>query len=340
MTFNVHKTFNNEKYDNSVSVVLPVYNGSQYLNEAIDSILAQTYKNYELIIIDDGSKDNSASIIYDYTDSRICFHKQANQGLAATLNKGISIAKGKYIARQDQDDISFPDRLAKQVAFLDKNPDYGMVGTWSEIWVDDMRTDRSHQHPADNVSLQFFLLFNNPFVHSSIMFRRDVFDIVGLYCTDKSRQPPEDYELWSRIAREFDVANIPEILHAYREISGSMSRDGVNPFLEKVVNIAAENLSWVTNENRFEPAVRDLAALANGALHLVSKRPCIKEITCLLGRAAEKVCSRAGKNACPIEDDAETRLRLVRNQYLFHRFGQTIGNALAFFDSLYQTRRR
>ena len=125
-----------------VSVVLPVYNGAKYLRDAIDSMLAQSYANFELIIIDDGSTDDSINIISAFNDPRIRLYSQENQGLAATLNRGITLAKGAYIARQDQDDVSLPNRLSKQAAFLETNPDYGMVGTWASIW-ERNETDRA-----------------------------------------------------------------------------------------------------------------------------------------------------------------------------------------------------
>lgn len=323
-----------------VSVLLPVYNGRNYVTSAINSILKQTYDNYEIIVINDGSTDDSALLINNISDSRIHYYEQENQGLAASLNRAIGMAKGKYLCRQDQDDVSLPLRLERQVEFLETHSRCGMVGTWAEIWGEGTRTDRIHKHPADNASLQFFLLFNNPFVHSSVMIRKEAIDKVGLYSTDRNRQPPEDYELWSRIARDFEIANIPEILHVYREIPGSMSRDGMNPFLEKVVNISAENLSWVTGRNSSDTVVRDLAAFAHGAAHLISPRPRFAELACLLREAAEKVCRREGMEACPVEEDVEIRLRLIRNHYLNHRFGGMFGGILANLEELFQSRRR
>lgn len=228
-----------------VSVILPVYNGEKYLVEAIESILNQSYQKFELIIINDGSKDRSLSIIKKFKDGRIKFYNQTNKGLAKTLNRGISLAKGIYIGRQDQDDYSYPKRLEKQVDFLNKNPKCGLVGTWAEIWEkDNKKTHRSLKHPSRNKLLQFFLLFNNPFVHSSTMIRKKALVEVGLYSTDKDRQPPEDYELWSRIAQKYELANIPEILHAYREVPKSMSRSKLG-FESKVVKISRENLRRV-----------------------------------------------------------------------------------------------
>ena len=134
-------------------------------------------------------------------------------------------------------------RLAKQVEYLELHPDCAMVGTWSEIWVDKIQTDRGHKHPTLNETLRLELLFDNPFVHSSMMIRADVLRDIGGYSIDKSRQPPEDYELWSRIARKYQVANIPEVLTVYREVEGSMTRTENSPILPNVVQISAENLA-------------------------------------------------------------------------------------------------
>lgn len=252
-----------------VSVLLPVFNGERYLREAIDSILGQSYRNFELIIINDGSRDGTGSIIEQYGDPRIRYYKQANMGLAATLNLGIGFARGRYVARQDQDDVSRPTRLEQQVRFLDDHPEFGMVGTRAEIWVEGESSTVSFKHPCDDEALRFNLLFNNPFVHSSMMIRTEVFSEVGTYCTDKSRQPPEDYELWSRVARRFKVGNLPEVLHVYRETGSSMSRTGSNPFLEKVVKISTENLLYVLRDRSSTQDVANLAAIYNGAFEMV-----------------------------------------------------------------------
>ena len=249
----------------TVSVVLPVYNCPEYVGQAIESILGQTFGDFELIVIDDGSRDDTPTVLQRYTDPRITRVTQANAGLAATLNRGIGMARGRYIARQDQDDLSRPERLARQCQFLDANPECGLVGTWAEIWRGDTPTDMVHRHPADNAPLQFELLLNNPFVHSSVMLRRSALDVVGLYSTDPGRQPPEDFELWSRIARRFEVANIPAVLHTYREIEGSMSRTGPSPFRNHVVTICAENIAIAAGAEPTNRHAVNLAALVHGA---------------------------------------------------------------------------
>lgn len=247
-----------------LSIILPVYNGMPFLSQAIDSALTQSFCDFELIIINDGSKDNSEASIKNINDSRVRYIYQKNQGLASTLNTGINLSKGKFIARLDQDDLMLQSRLAKQVEYLELHPDCAMVGTWSEIWLGDKLTSRGHWHPASCDTLRLELLFDNPFVHSSVMMRADVLRDVGGYSVDKLRQPPEDYELWSRIARNYQVANITEILTVYREVEGSMSRIEESPFLPNVIQISAENLANILNQKFSFDECHSLASLYHG----------------------------------------------------------------------------
>ena len=244
-----------------ISAIIPVFNGGVMLTHAIDSVRAQSIDSMEVIVLDDGSKDGSWGLIAACIDDPIirCF-QHPNMGLAATLNRGISLAQGRYIARQDQDDLALPERFVRQLAFLEANPEIAMVGTWTQIYSGDTPTNRYHRHPSSNEALQLELLFDNPFVHSSMMIRADVLREVGGYCEDKSRQPPEDYELWSRIARQYRVANLPEVLTVYREVAGSMSRTGENPFLDNVIRISTENLCHVLSPDY---PLKDCATLAD-----------------------------------------------------------------------------
>jgi len=249
-----------------ISVILPVYNGQAYLKTAIESILNQTFTNFELIVIDDGSTDQSDAIIKSFSDQRIRHVSQKNRGLAATLNRGIRLARGTFIARQDQDDISHSTRFREQIQFLNRHPRHAMVGSWAHIWKDKRDTGRQLRHPEKNAVLKFELLFNNPFVHSSIMIRKSVFDQVGGYTTDPKRQPPEDYELWSRVAEKFEVANIPKILLTYRSIQTGMSRDQHNPFTERVITISSENIAHLLNRKLPDKTVQAVAILAERPL--------------------------------------------------------------------------
>lgn len=231
-----------KKYSPLVSVILPVYNAEKYLKESIDSILNQTFTDFEFIIINDGSKDKSADIIKSYSDARIVYIEQQNIGLANTLNKALGIAKGKYIARQDNDDISHKDRFKKQVEFLEKNPTIALVGTWARI-IDEAGNDtgRSHKHACNSDYLKLELVFDNPFVHSSIMAKKDGLLQVGGY--NLSNEIFEDHNLWSRVSYQYDVANLPEELLLYREVNTGMSKT-TSTYSLRVSKQCSDNLNY------------------------------------------------------------------------------------------------
>lgn len=300
-----------------VSVLMPIYNGAAYLHKALGSVLGQTFVDFELIAINDGSTDDSAEILNTVFDPRVKVIHQSNIGLAATLNRGIQIARGALVARQDQDDLSHPERFARQVAFLNSNPDCVLLGTAAEIWVGDTKTERVHDHPNEHSILAFDLLFNNPFVHSSVMIRRDALLAVGGYSTDKNRQPPEDYELWSRLVRIGRVANLSERLVVYREIPSSMSRQGLNPFVDRLVTLSAENLAIANGLSQPSTATIDVAALTHSAFHRLSSRPNISEMVSSVERAAVAVAG------CDITIEARVaeRVRALRYQWMVRQPG-------------------
>jgi hypothetical protein len=296
-----------------VSVVLPVYNCPDYVGEAIESILKQTMADFELIVIDDGSKDNSLAVIKQYTDKRIWIFTQENQGLARTLNKGIGFAKGRYIARQDQDDISLPERFAKQVKILDANPDCALVATWAEIWQGRSRTTRTLSHPSNQSKIKFELLFDSQFVHSSVMFRKEAVEQVGLYPTDKNREPPEDYELWSRLARKYTLSNIPEVLQIYRELPESISRVRPNSFYDHLVTICAENIAWASGTTSNSPSVINISALVHNAPDRIQGRPDFSEMREILKRAVIGII--VDEDQPEFLNEAETRVNQLKSRW-------------------------
>lgn len=270
-----------------VSVILAVYNGENYIKDAVNSILNQTYSNFELIIIDDGSSDNTATIVKSFTDPRIRFIEQENTGLAASLNRAIKLATGKYIARQDHDDLSLPPRLEKQVNFLEANPEYAILGTNSIIWEKDKPTNRGHRHPTDFATLNFKLLFDCFFVHSSVMLRKKALDQIGLYTTDPSRQPPEDFELWSRIVRQYKAANLNETLLVYRELPSSITRT-VN-FKEKLIQICSENLAFMAQLDHPNTTTWNISALYHNEPKLIREPFEFSKVKKLLHQIASNV---------------------------------------------------
>lgn len=198
-----------------VSVVMAVYNGERYLREAMDSILSQTYADFEFIIIDDSSTDDSPSILLSFADPRVCLvSNEHNLGLAKSLNRGIGLAKGEFIARQDADDVSNPGRLQAQVAYMEQNAGVGVIGTATE-WIDAAGNPfKTWPAGATNAELQPLLLVTCPLVHGSVMFRRRCIDDVGNYGADM--RTGQDYDLWLRVAEKWDIVNLPQVLYRYR----------------------------------------------------------------------------------------------------------------------------
>lgn len=309
-----------------VSVLLPVYNGGVFLAEAIESILSQTYKNIELIIIDDGSTDDSASTIRRYNDPRILSVQQDNQGLAATLNRAISMASGTYLARQDADDISYKTRLDKQVKFLENNIEYGLVGTWSEIFEEHRITGRSHRHPTENISLRFNLLFDCYFVHSSVMLRKSLIDTVGFYSAEYSRQP-EDFELWSRVLQNgsFKCANLPEILVCYREVPQSLCRKNSIQFLDNIVTFCSENLAWAADTSREDPVVTDVAAFIHNVPHRLSGNPDLVAMQNVLVKAVRRIRGTNTLDDSDLPRQFVKRIETVRHNYFIYKYGSKLG---------------
>jgi len=213
-------------FDNlpNVSVVLPVFNGEKYLKAAIESILKQTYTQFEFIIINDGSTDSTKQILLDYSDkdSRIKLIHQDNKGLVDSLNRGVSIAQGKYIARMDADDISAPERFELQVAFLEANPDYVAIGSDIVLIDDEARKLTTQYQLQDHESIQFAAFAGHcPICHPAALIRTDAILKSGLY--NKEFYPAEDLDLWLRLSEIGLLGNLNASLLFYRMHGESIS---------------------------------------------------------------------------------------------------------------------
>jgi len=198
-----------------ISVVMSVYNGEKYLTQAIESILGQTYTDFEFIIINDGSTDKGLDIINEYRqrDERIVVISRENKGLVYSLNEGVNKARGEYIARMDPDDISIPVRFEKQLKYI-QDEGLDVCGTWAE-GIDSCGIKiRNVDYPPNSDKIKSFTLFHNPIIHSSVIFRKDIFEKVGGY--KKFFRYIEDYELWTRVVFKYKAGNIPERLLQYR----------------------------------------------------------------------------------------------------------------------------
>ena len=303
-----------------VSVVLSVRNGGSDLPKALGTILKQTFSDFELIAINNGSTDGTREFLDQLTDPRVRVYHQEDRGLAAALNRGISLARGRYIARQDHDDWALPTRIAQQVAFLDANPHHALVGTRAEIWGGNSPTGRFLDPPTEDQELRFALLSNNYMVHSSVMMRKAALDEVGGYTTDPSRQPPEDYELWSRIARRFRIANLPERLTIYRELPTSMSRASAHPFKDKVILISAENLAMATDGVPKPQRIHlDIASLTHNAPEKMSQMADIEAMCAVISKAG--VAIFGNRKLRTDNDPVAIWRRNLRYQFTLHKSG-------------------
>lgn len=203
-----------------ISVVLPVYNGEEHLAVAVDSVLAQSFLDFELIIIDDGSTDGSLRILQEYQkrDKRIRLVSRENRDLATTLNDSIDIARGEWVARMDQDDIALPQRLERQLQWLDKTG-ADVAGSWVKCFGSwDQRITRVYQ---TDQAIKMDMLFKSPFVHPSVMMRTA---LIKQLRYDKSAEKAEDYDLWTRAAQSgWVMSNVPEVLLLYRKHASQIS---------------------------------------------------------------------------------------------------------------------
>ena len=206
-----------------ITVLMSVYNGEEYLEDAIDSILSQTFKDFEFLIINDGSIDKTAEILKSYNDLRIkIINNKENIGLTKSLNKGLKIAQGEYIARQDADDISMTERLEKEVEFLDNHQDYAVVGTCLQVIEDSDNSTGYIEKPEKDSDIRDFLKKDNCIGHGSAMIRKASFENVGLYY-DEFMEKSQDYELWLRISKKYKIHNIPEYLYSWRNHKENIS---------------------------------------------------------------------------------------------------------------------
>lgn len=204
-----------------VTVLMPVFNSSHYLRQAIQSILGQTFVDFDFLIVDDGSTDGSQEIVKSFHDSRIqLVQNPENSGVAVSLNLGIKMAQTKYIARMDGDDISEPTRLAKQIAFLEKKSSVGICGSWVRT-LDQSGKGHVMRFPKTAEAVRAYILYNNPLAHPAVMMRRQFLTECSLFY-DESCEAGQDYEFWSRCSQRFAIENIAEPLLIWR-----LHQDGV-----------------------------------------------------------------------------------------------------------------
>ncbi len=241
-----------------VSVVMSVLNGETYLAESVRSILLQSFEDFEFVVVNDGSTDRTREILAGFDDPRLRVLHQENRGLAASLNRAVGEAKSEFIARMDADDFSYPDRLRNQVAFLEENPETGLLGSYYHLIDPKSRLLGLQYRPVDNDDLQKSLLEANQFCHGVVMFRRRLFEQAGGY--DPRYRFAQDYDLWLRIAEVSKLFTLPKALYAWRSTQENQAEEKISEQLR----IAAE-IQQKTRERRAgqsaapKPAAEEIA---------------------------------------------------------------------------------
>jgi glycosyltransferase involved in cell wall biosynthesis len=210
-------------YSPKISVLMSVHNGAKYLKESIKSILNQTFSDFEFIIVNDASTDNSLEIIKSFSDSRIVIlNNPENLGLTKSLNIGLKQASGKYIARLDADDLSFPDRLEKQLSFMEKNIDISLIGSWAKIIDNKGQFIKNNYSSSDSNFLKFQISFiKNPLIHSSIFFKKEILKEIKQY--DENFIYAQDFSFYSKVIKRYKISVIPQTLIEYRNHAEAIS---------------------------------------------------------------------------------------------------------------------
>lgn len=221
----------------TVSVVMPAFNAEKYLREAIESILSQTFTDFEFIIVNDGSTDSTKDIILSYNDPRIIYlENEINSGIVVTLNKGLDAARGKYIARMDADDISLPERFAAQVDFLDTHPDIGVVGTYLQIIDEQGNNKYIFENASDPNECFVNMIFATCVGHPTVMLRREILTQNHLRYEEYFKGM-EDYYLWWQMSKFTKFSNLKLPLLNYRKHSAQITKNQINEHFLNVQKI-------------------------------------------------------------------------------------------------------
>ena len=259
---NLHdiKQGSNVVYTPQISVLLPVHNTKeQYLRESIESILTQTYTDFELLVINDAStEEHVVPVISSYLDSRIVYCYSDKKNIASALNIGIHKARGKYIARMDSDDIAYPERLEKQIDYLENNPHISLVGTGvTVVKLQGRSWGRSLIRIPEEHPTLFELLHGCPFIHPTVMWRKADFERHNLYY-DENYRYCEDHELWYRVIRCLETRNLQEPLLTYRKHSDSVSRQYHSIQMQGTAKVRQRILDFCTDDMKMQDTLREL----------------------------------------------------------------------------------
>lgn len=236
--------------DPFVSVIIPVYNKREFIEETINSVLGQIHENIEIIVVDDGSTDESPQVINTFSDPRLRVFAQSNAGVERARNFGFSQSSGSFIVFLDADDLMRSDRLVKQLERFKLDEDLVLVGTWANVIDRSGKVIGSICPSSSNTAIQLGHLFRNQFVSSSVMVRRSAISASLVFDETRGNRFAEDFDLWNRVSKRGLVFNIPERLTSYRRLTVSRSQSSGESILKSARGISAE---WLhQNTNHFE----------------------------------------------------------------------------------------
>ena len=236
----------------TVSVIIPVYNKREYIKETVNSVLNQDFGSFEIIVVDDGSTDDSLEVVKSIKDPRLQIFSQSNSGVERSRNFGFSKSVGPFVVFLDADDLMSSNRLGKQIDLFSASKDLVLVGTWASVINHSGEMIGSIRPPTSNASLQLAHLFRNQFVSSSVMIKRSVIENDFVFNETRGKRFAEDFDLWLRISKKGRVANIPETLTTYRRLNASRSQSSDSSLLESARDISAE---WLHLNTRFFESV-------------------------------------------------------------------------------------
>ena len=312
----------------AVSVVLPNYNGSDFLKKAVDSVLTQSFTDFELIVVEDGSTDQSAELLASYSDPRIrVISLKQNEHICVALNTGLAAARGKYIARIDSDDCWLPEKLEKQYLYMEKNPDCGACFTLVTVVDEDERTQSEEQSPFVSIFrevnrtryewLRYLFFYGNHLCHSSAFFRRSIVQQIGLYRT--SLVQLQDYEYWMRIARirELYILQEPLVRYRHRLRGGNVSEATPTNSIRsryEFYNVLRSCMGQITDDT-LVLAFRSDFLRPEAAIHdeLLCERAFLLLKTDCCGKAGKL----AGVDMLAALLDTESTRRILREKYGF-----------------------
>lgn len=307
-----------------VTVLMPVYNAERFLHEAINSILEQSFKPFEFLIIDDGSTDRSAEIVESFRDPRIRFVRNShNMGITSTLNKGIALASCELIARMDADDISHPQRLQKQFGYMKRNPNCAMLSTWARVITEDKKFVRLERYRSN--FYYYNLTFECWIYHPTIMFRKSKAEEVGLYGKPYS----EDYDFFWKMSTRFRIANLAEALLDYR-----LSSTSLNTVLKKAEYDIANEQNVLRNIRHY---LGDDVQLSHESLECLRHnfRPTVMRYDLGTVMKALQVMDAVAKTMVEGENPNRDATSIRRARYFKRRFIlHELGKALPFLQSV------